>query len=93
MSTLATVVDFAGRRVAVGSRVRVRGFTTLRGLSRSERKRAQSMIGETFTVEEIDDGGLAWVTKWWDLGKGRHDAHGVGLAASEMELVDEPTAA
>jgi len=51
------------------------------------------MIGEVFTVGEIDSSGLAWVTKHWDLGEGRFDAHGVGLSASEMELVGEGPAA
>jgi hypothetical protein len=90
MPASSSVLDFAGREVVVGSRVRVLGFSTLRGLTAFERRRAKSMIGEVFTVEEIDDSGLAWVTKWWHLGNGRHDAHGVGLSASEMELAGDP---
>jgi len=46
------------------------------------------MVGNVFEVDEIDDQGLAWVTKWWDLGGGETDGHGIGLAASEMELVE-----
>jgi hypothetical protein len=59
-----SVVDFAGRRVSIGSRVRFRGFSALRSLSRLERRGAQSMIGETSAVEEIDAAGQAWGTKW-----------------------------
>ena len=93
MSAPIAAVDFAGHVVTVGSAVRVRGITSLRGLSRSERQRAKSMIGEVFTVEEVDSAGLAWVTRLWDLGDGKYDAHGVGLSASEMELVGEGSAA
>jgi hypothetical protein len=46
------------------------------------------VIGEVFVVEEIDDVGEAWVTKWWSLGGGETDAHGIGLASSEMELIE-----
>ena len=93
MSAPVSVVDFAGRAVTVGSAVRVREITCLRGLSRSEQRRAKSMVGQVFTVDEIDSSGLAWVTKHWPLGEGRFDAHGVGLSASEMELVRECSAA
>jgi hypothetical protein len=45
------------------------------------------MIGGVFEVEEIDDGGRAWVTLWWDSDDGEIDGHGIGLASSEMELL------
>ena len=45
------------------------------------------MIGNVFEVEEIDEAAQAWVTMWWDSDDGEIDAHGIGLAPSEMELV------
>ena len=45
------------------------------------------MIGNVFEVEEIDEGGQAWVTMWWNSDDGEPDGHGIGLAPSEMELL------
>ena len=47
------------------------------------------MIGSVFEVEEIDEVGQAWVTMWWNSDDGEIDAHGIGLAPSEMELVGD----
>jgi len=30
-----------------------------------DKARIFEMIGGVFTVDEIDEGGQAWVTKWW----------------------------
>jgi hypothetical protein len=49
------------------------------------------MIGDVFQVEEIDSAGLAWVSKMWSVGDGETDGHGIGLAQSEMELVEGQT--
>jgi hypothetical protein len=61
----------------------------MESLDPEDHAQISEMIGEEFEVEEIDEGGQAWVTKWWDIGDGEKDAHGIGLAASEMELVAE----
>jgi hypothetical protein len=45
------------------------------------------MIGNVFDVEKIDEAGHAWVTKRWAADDGERDAHGIGLAPPEMELV------
>lgn len=94
-SSVTTALDFARQTVRLGSVVRIRELSAvfLRSLPRLERRRVKSMIGDTFIVDEVDSAGLAWVTKTWDLGDGKHDAHGVGLSATEMELLSESTGA
>jgi len=46
-----------------------------------------SMIGETFEIEEIDEYGQPWVTKWWRNEDGNFHSHCVALAPHEMESV------
>jgi hypothetical protein len=81
--------DCSGRVVRVGYRVRIRGFSEsfMESLPPEEQAQISEMVGGVFEVEDIDDAGQAWVTKWWDLGDGNADAHDIGLAPSEMELV------
>jgi len=45
------------------------------------------MIGCIFEVEEIDEYGHAWVTKWWRRGDAHSVSHGLALSPSEMEVV------
>jgi hypothetical protein len=80
--------DCLGQPVCVGDRVKVVGFSDafMRSLLPEDHAHISQMIGDVFVVEEIDDCGQAWVTKWWSLGGGEIDAHGIGLASSEMEL-------
>jgi hypothetical protein len=80
--------DCFGQTVCVGDRVKVIGFSDafMKSLLPEDHAHISQMIGDVFVVEEIDSGGQAWVTKWWSLGNGETDAHGVGLASSEMEL-------
>ena len=54
-----------------------------------EREDVESMLGETFEVEEIDKHGCAWVTKWWDRGNEERESHSLGLSPAEMVFVDE----
>ncbi len=85
-------VDCNGRRVAVGSLVRV---LSLAGdwfdkLPRDERASVASMVGEVFPIEEIDEYGSPWVCKNWpNEAAGTHLSHSVALASNEMEYVGE----
>ena len=85
------VKDHLGRCVQVGSIVRVLRLPPefLSALPDDERARVNEMIGGTFTVDEIDQSGTAWVTKWWEVADGEYDAHGIALTSSEMELVSD----
>ncbi len=85
-------VDCNGRRVAVGSLVRVLSlagdwFDQLPG---DEQARVASMVGEVFPIEEVDDYGSPWVCKNWpNEAAGTHMSHSVALAPHEMEYVGE----
>lgn len=90
-------LDCNGVEVRVGSRVRV---LSLSGdwydkLPPDERALVDSMIGEVFVVEEIDDYGQPWVCKRWpDEVAGTCQSHSIALEPNEMLLVsasnDEP---
>jgi hypothetical protein len=81
--------DCFGRIVRIGDRVRIIGFSKqfMESLLPDDHDQIAEMIGKVFEVEEIDEAGQAWVTMWWDSDDGETDAHGIGLAPSEMELV------
>jgi hypothetical protein len=74
----------------VGSKVQVLAFggAWYDELPTHERERVKSMIGEVFEVDEIDEFGQTWVTKWW---KNEADetalCHSVALAPHEMVCV------
>jgi hypothetical protein len=74
----------------VGTTVRMLSVTeTLKdGLSPEEWAELQTMVGEVFTVYEIDEHGSAWVEKQW-FNKRGHLTHGhaYALDAPEMEVV------
>jgi hypothetical protein len=90
MTARAETTDHKGRAVRVGTRVRVLNLSSafLDSLPATERRLVSEMVGATFEVDEIDETGQAWVTKFWNKGKGHIDGHGVGLAPSEMEVAD-----
>ena len=79
--------DCFGQTVRVGDRVKVIGLSDafIKSLPPEDHHHISQMIGGVFVVEEIDDGGQAWVTKWWSIGGGS-DAHAIGLASPEMAL-------
>ena len=81
--------DCFGRMVRVGDRVRIIGFSKkfMNTLLPEDHDQLSEMIGNVFEVEEIDEGGQAWVTMWWKSDGEEIDGHGIGLAPSEMELV------
>jgi hypothetical protein len=76
--------------VSVGSRVRVLAVPVLlkRDLPADEWAAVESMLGEVFEVNEIDEWGQAWVQKWWGEGDGVKRSHSIGLDPHEMERVD-----
>lgn len=83
-------VDKNGTAVTVGQRVRVIGLSGdwFDKLPVDERADVESMIGEVFPVEEIDDYGQPWVRKAWpNEGAGTCRSHSIALEPNEMELV------
>jgi hypothetical protein len=84
-----TVLDSHGQLVQLGTRVRVLSLPSgvIETVEKEEVDRVLSMVGEVFEVDEIDEHGCAWVTKWWDVGPGEKDAHGLALSAENMEIV------
>jgi hypothetical protein len=81
--------DFVGCAVRVGGRVRIIALTErfLQSLPSDEQAAVRSMVGCVFQVEEIDEYGHAWVTKWWTRAEGHAESHGIALSPSEMEVV------
>lgn len=83
-------VDRMCQAVEVGDTVRV---VTLSGgwfdeLPADERVRVESMIGQEFVVERIDEFGQPWVScSWGDPTEGVCEGHSVALEPSEMLLV------
>ncbi len=88
-------VDRHGRVVEVGTRVRVVGLSGdwFDQLPPDERADVESMIGEIFSVEEIDEHGHPWVRKEWSAEE-TYRSHFIALEPDEMECVvdDEPAA-
>jgi hypothetical protein len=83
-------VDIDGTLVQVGSRVRVLAFNGdwYDNLPREERMLVESMIGEVFTVEEIDEIGQPWVCKRWpNEAEGTCESHSVALEPHEMKCI------
>src|SRR5262245_26945538 len=85
-------VDRNGKPVTIGSLVRVIRLSGewFDNLPPDERSNVESMIGEVFTVEEIDEYGQAWVTKTWpNEVEETFRSHSVALALDEMECIGE----
>jgi len=80
-------IDCNGTVVRVGSRVRVLSLSGdwYEKLPVDERSRVESMIGEEFTVEEIDEYGQPWVWKRWpNEAEGTCQSHSIALEPREM---------
>jgi len=92
MSEVREVVDCAGRRVEVGTHVRLLKIegNLLNDVPEEEFNDLRSMIGQVFIVSEIDEYGSAWIEKSWELSPGEIHGHSIALGASEMEVVDTP---
>ena len=87
-------VDCDGRPIEVGSQVRVLSLSGqwFDALPAEERQEVASMVGEIFVVEDIDEYGQPWISKYWtDPGEGRCHGHTVALEPFEMQLVMEPS--
>ena len=83
-------IDRNGTLVQVGSRVRLLSlsgnwFDSLPG---EEKANVQSMIGEVFEVEEIDEYGQPWVRKSWpNEVDGTCQSHSIALEPDEFEAL------
>jgi hypothetical protein len=84
-------IDCNGVTVHVGSRVRVLSLSGewYEKLPADERALVDSMIGEVFEVEEIDEYGQPWVCKRWpDEAAGTCQSHSIALEPQEMLSLD-----
>ena len=78
------VPDRNGKKVLVGSRVRVVAIAAFleRDMPPEEWECVRSMLGEVFEIYEIDEWGGAWV---------QYQSHSLSLESDEMELVEGQT--
>ena len=86
--------DRSGKTVQVGSRVRLVQVSRkwLDDLPIDKKRDVLSMVGEVFEVEEIDEYGRPWISKWWRAeGEENCRSHSIALEPFETELVGEPT--
>jgi hypothetical protein len=84
--------DRNGKIVRIGSLVRVLGLSGdwFDSLPEDEKANVQSMIGEVFAVEEIDEYGQPWVRKSWpNEAKGTCNSHSIALEPREMEFIGD----
>ncbi len=89
---METLRDRRGNPIQVGSRVRLLNLSGpwLDDLPLTEKNRVLSMIGEVFDVEEIDEHGNPWISKWWRDEDGRSHSHSIAFGPLEAELINEP---
>jgi len=84
--------DINGTPVKVGTRVRLLSLSGqwLDDLPPEEKSDVFSMVGEVFSVEEIDEYGHPWVRKSWpNEAEGKCHSHSIALEPIEMEVVTE----
>ena len=84
--------DRNGKQLSIGARVRLLHLSGnwLDELPPEEAKDVNSMIGEVFEIEEIDEYGKAWISKSWpDETEGTCNSHSIALDPHEIELVEE----
>jgi hypothetical protein len=87
MTSPEFVTDIDGAKVRLGDTVRVLAIDPSIKLEKDEVEKVNSMIGEEFEVDEIDEHGCAWVTKWWRTTENESEAHGISLTSQQMKLV------
>jgi hypothetical protein len=83
-------IDRNGTLVEVGSRVRLLSLSGdwFDSLPTEEKANVQSMIGEVFEVEEIDEYGQPWVRKSWpNEVEGTCQSHSIALEPNEFEAL------
>ena len=86
-------VDRNGTLVGVGSRVRVLSLSGhwFASLPEDEKADVQSMIGEVFEVEEIDQYGHPCIRKSWpNQAEGTCMSHSVALEPNEFVALGTP---
>jgi hypothetical protein len=84
-------MDCNGHPVCVGSRVRDLQLTGewYEELPPDERPLVDSMVGEVFSIGEIDEYGQPWICKHWpNEAEGKCQSHSVALEPREMLCVD-----
>jgi hypothetical protein len=86
----AQTTDRNGRPVLLGTRVRILEISpSLKTtLPANEWQELQEMLGQVFTVSEIDEWGQVWVEKWWNLPGETSFCHSLRLDSHEIEVVD-----
>lgn len=74
------------RSVAVGTRVRILAVSgsLLADLPADEVHQVKSMLGDVLEIDEIDEHGRPWVTKWF----GDSRSHSLALDDDEFEIVE-----
>ena len=87
MTSQTFLYDIDGAKVYVGDTVKVLEIDPAIKPEPDELERVMSMLGEEFEVEEIDEYGCAWVTKWWPITESEIDANGISLSSNQMKLV------
>ena len=87
MTSPEFVTDIDGAKVRLGDIVRVLAIASSIELEKDEVEKVNSMVGEEFEVDEIDEYGCAWVTKWWRTTENESEAHGISLTSQQMKLV------
>ncbi|WP_220814817.1 hypothetical protein [Pseudomonas paralcaligenes] len=79
--------DINGKRVIVGSRVKILDLARadFNHLTDAQFQEIKAFIGLTLEVYEVDSYGQAWVELEKEISPGHHSSSGVALAAHEME--------
>ena len=84
------ICDRNGAPLEVGSKIRLVSIPAwlLSRVSEEEVIDLNSMIGEVFTVSEIDKWGGVWVEKWFTESENEKHSHSLSLSSEEMEIVE-----
>lgn len=84
-------VDCRGRRVHIGSRLRVLKISAWleREIPADEFARLQSLVGQVLPISEIDEWGRAWIWAEFPHSPGHIHTHDLALDPDEMELVED----
>jgi hypothetical protein len=74
------------RPVTVGTRVRILAVSgsLLADLPADDVQQLRSMLGDVLEIDEIDEHGRPWVTKWF----GDSRSHSLALDDDEFEIVE-----
>jgi hypothetical protein len=83
--------DFMGTLVTEGTVVRVLRIdpSVFDTLDTQEKEQVESMLGEAFSVYEVDQYGRAWVEKWWHEDEAHAFSHSLALEPSDMKVASD----